>query len=179
VGLARGRLVRSVRPFSAAAIGTQFQNRDFSALGEGQNYLLPTTTKTAAAFVFADTPLSEQLHLHAGARVESVDIDGTPASGIATSRNFTPVSASAGLLFDASDAVRLGLTLASSSRAPAQTELFARGPHDGRPRSRPAIRRSGPSVPIRSRPRIAMTPRECISKVRCGARNSTTSSSAT
>ena len=124
-------LLGAFGPFSAAAIGAQFQNRDFSALGEGQNYLLPTTTKTAAAFVFADTPLTEQLHLHSGARVESVDIDGIPASGIATSRNFTPLSASAGLLFDASDAVRLGLTLASSARAPAQTELFARGPHDG------------------------------------------------
>jgi iron complex outermembrane receptor protein len=124
-------LLGAFGPFSAAAVGVQFQNRDFSALGEGQNYLLPTTTKTAAAFVFADAPLSEQLHLHAGARVESVDIDGTPASDIATSRSFTPVSASAGLLFDASDAIRLGFTLASSARAPAQTELFARGPHDG------------------------------------------------
>jgi len=83
-------LLGAFGPFSAAAIGAQFQNRDFSALGEGQNYLLPTTTKTAAAFLFADTPLSDQLHLHTGARVESVDIDGTPASGIATSRNFTP-----------------------------------------------------------------------------------------
>jgi iron complex outermembrane receptor protein len=35
------------------------------------------------------------------------------------------------MLLDASDAVRLGLTLSSSARAPAQTELFARGPHDG------------------------------------------------
>ena len=124
-------LLGAFGPFSAAAVGMQFQNRDFSALGEGQNYLLPTTTKSAAAFVFADAPLSEQLHLHAGARVESVDIDGTPASDIATSLSFTPVSASAGLLFDASDAVRLGFTLASSERAPAQTELVARGPHDG------------------------------------------------
>jgi iron complex outermembrane receptor protein len=124
-------LLGAFGPFSAAAVGVQFQNRDFSALGEGQNYLLPTTTKTAAAFVFADAPLSGQLHLHAGARVESVDIDGTPASDMATSRSFTPVSASAGLLFDASAAVRLGFTLASSERAPAQTELFARGPHDG------------------------------------------------
>jgi iron complex outermembrane recepter protein len=124
-------LLGAFGPFSAAAVGMQFQNRDFSALGEGQNYLLPTTTKTAAAFVFADAPLSAQLHLHAGARVESVDIEGTPASDIATSRSFTPVSASAGLLFDASDAIRLGFTLASSARAPAQTELFARGPHDG------------------------------------------------
>lgn len=124
-------LLGAFGPFSAAAIGTQFQNRDFSALGEGRNYLLPTTTKTAAAFVFADTPLTQQLHLHAGARVESVDIDGTPASDVATSRSFTPVSASAGLLLDASDAIRLGLTLSSSARAPAQTELFARGAHDG------------------------------------------------
>jgi iron complex outermembrane receptor protein len=124
-------LFGAIGPFSASALGVQFQNRDFSALGEGQNYLLPTTTKSAAAFVFADVPLSEQLHLHTGARVESVDIDGTPASDIATSRNFTPVSASAGLLFDASDAVRLGVTLTSAARAPAQTELFARGPHDG------------------------------------------------
>jgi iron complex outermembrane receptor protein len=124
-------LLEAFGPFSAAAVGLQFQNRDFSALGEGQNYLLPTTTKTAAAFVFADAPLSAQLHLHAGARVESVDIDGTPGNDIPTSRNFTPLSASAGLLFDASDAVRLGLTLSSAARSPGQTELFARGPHDG------------------------------------------------
>jgi iron complex outermembrane receptor protein len=34
-------------------------------------------------------------------------------------------------LFDATDALRLGVTLTSAARAPAQTELFARGPHDG------------------------------------------------
>ena len=118
-------------PFSAAALGVQFQNRDFSALGEGADYLLPTTTKSQAAFVFADSPLSQRLHLHSGARVERVEIDGTPAGDVATSRNFTPISVSAGLLFDASDALRLGLTLSSAARAPAQTELFARGPHDG------------------------------------------------
>ena len=124
-------LFGAVGPFSASAIGMQFQNREFSALGEGQNYLLPTTTKSAAAFVFADAPLTERLHLHTGARVESVDIDGTPASGVATSRNFAPLSASAGLLFEATDAMRVGVTLSSAARAPAQTELFARGPHDG------------------------------------------------
>jgi iron complex outermembrane receptor protein len=124
-------LFGAMGPFSATAIGVQLQNRDFSALGEGGDYLQPTTTKSSAAFLFTDAPLAPRLHLHAGARVESVDMDGTPANDIATSRRFTPVSASAGLLLEASGSVRLGLTLSSAARAPAQTELFARGPHDG------------------------------------------------
>jgi iron complex outermembrane receptor protein len=117
--------------FSAAALGVQLQNRDFSALGEGADYLLPATTESAAVFGFADLPLTGRLHLHAGARVDSIDTEGTPAGDVATTRNFTPVSASAGLLFEATDAWSLGLTLASAARAPAQTELFARGPHEG------------------------------------------------
>ena len=123
-------LFGALGPFSAAALGVQFQNREFSALGEGADYLLPTETRTAAAFAFADAPLSERLHLHVGARVESVEVDGTPADDVPTSRSFTPISASAGLLFDATDALRLGFTLSSAARAPGQTELYARGPHE-------------------------------------------------
>jgi iron complex outermembrane receptor protein len=129
-GRAEG-LFDAIGPFSAAALGAQIQQRDFSALGEGEDYLSPTRTKTAAGFVFADAPLTPRLHLHTGARVESVKIDGTPATDVATSRNFTPISGSAGLLFEASDTTKLGVTLSSAARAPAQTELFARGPHDG------------------------------------------------
>jgi iron complex outermembrane receptor protein len=117
-------------PFSAAALGAQFQNRQFSALGEGEDYLLPTETSSAAVFAFADVPLSERLHLHTGARVESVDVDGTPADGIPVSRRFLPISGSAGLLFDISDALRAGLTASSAARAPGQTELYAHGPHE-------------------------------------------------
>ena len=129
-GRAEG-LLGAIGPFSAAALGAQVQQRDFSALGEGADYLLPTTTRSAAAFVFADAPLAGRVHLHTGVRVETVKVDGTPASGAATARRFTPISASAGLLFNPSDAVRWGLTLSSAARAPGQTELFARGPHDG------------------------------------------------
>jgi len=129
-GRAEG-LFGAMGPLSGAALGVQVENRDFSALGEGADYLLPTTTKTAAAFFFAEAPLSEKLRLQTGARIESVKLDGTPASGQPTSRDFTPGSVSAGLVFDASKAVRLGLTLSSAARAPGQTELFARGPHDG------------------------------------------------
>jgi iron complex outermembrane recepter protein len=118
-------------PFSGAAAGVQVQRKAFSALGEGADYLLPTTTKSTAAFVFAEAPLGPTLRLQTGARVEHVTAEGTPASGALVSQSFTPISVSAGLVYDVSESLRLGLTASSASRAPAQTELFARGPHDG------------------------------------------------
>jgi len=124
-------LFTALGPFSGLAIGVQAQNKNFSALGEGANYLLPTTTKTFAAFAFVEAPLGGKARLQSGARVERVELEGTPASEVLISRTFTPVSAAIGLVFDPSDIVRLGLTLSSAARAPGQTELFARGPHDG------------------------------------------------
>ncbi len=119
-------------PFSGSALGVQLQNRDFSALGEGADYLQPTTTSSRAVFAFAEVPLaSKKVRLQTGARVERVEVDGTPATEVPTSRTFTPVSGSLGVLFDVSEATKLGVTLTSAARAPAQTELFARGPHDG------------------------------------------------
>ncbi|MEJ1960602.1 MAG: TonB-dependent receptor [Gammaproteobacteria bacterium] len=124
-------LFGAVGPFSSAALGVQAQRKNFSALGEGQDYLLPTLTRSEAAFAFAEAPLVGSARLQLGARVEQVRIEGTPASAEGVSRKFTPASASAGLVFDVSEIVRLGVTLSSAERAPAQTELFARGPHDG------------------------------------------------
>jgi iron complex outermembrane receptor protein len=113
-----------------SALGVQLQQRNFRALGEGRGYLLPTQTRSRAVFGFAESKLAESLRLQFGARVEHVEVDGTPASDVVTSRGFTPISASTGLVFDAGDAWRLGFSLASAARAPAQTELFARGVHD-------------------------------------------------
>jgi len=48
-----------------------------------------------------------------------------------TKRSFTPLSGALGLLWQPANPVKLGLTFASTARAPAITELFARGPHDG------------------------------------------------
>jgi iron complex outermembrane recepter protein len=118
-------------PISGAALGLQVQHKDFSALGEGANYLLPTTTRSAAMFGFAELPLGDRAHVEAGARIEQVKAEGTPASGVLTARDFTPGSASLGVVFDPTPQVGLGLMLSSAARAPAQTELFARGPHDG------------------------------------------------
>jgi iron complex outermembrane receptor protein len=122
---------KAAGPFSGIAVGAQFQNRDFSALGDAQSYLQPTTTKTQAVFAFAEVPLGDNVRLQTGARVENVDVTGTPASDVLTKRSFTPVSGSLGALFTVNEHAKVGLTFTSAARAPAQTELFARGPHDG------------------------------------------------
>ncbi|MCW5572639.1 MAG: TonB-dependent receptor [Steroidobacteraceae bacterium] len=124
-------ILGAVGPFSGAAFGAQAQRKNFSALGEGEDYLLPTLTRSEAVFAFTEAPLGGETRLQVGARVEQVHVEGTPASDEAIARRFTPASASAGLVFDVSPIVRLGVTLSSAARAPAQTELFSRGAHDG------------------------------------------------
>ncbi len=96
--------------------GLQMQQRQFSALGDGADYLLPTTTKNRAAFGFAEAPLAEAVRLQFGARVENVHIDGTTGEDVDVSRGFTPVSGSVGLVYDIAAPWRLGLAL-SSGRA--------------------------------------------------------------
>jgi iron complex outermembrane receptor protein len=118
-------------PFSNSALGVQIQRRNFSALGEDSSYLFPTLTKTFAGFGFTEIPVGSDIHIQMGARVEKVHVEGTPVSSPFTSRDFTPVSGAVGVLFDATDDVKLGLTASSAARAPGQTELFARGGHDG------------------------------------------------
>lgn len=116
---------------SAGAVGVQAQHRKFTALGEGEDFLLPTTMQSMAAFTFAEAPLSDLLKLQMGARVEHVDTKGTPLSNVDVQRKFKPVSGSAGLVLSPTDEWTFGITLSSAARAPGQTELFARGPHDG------------------------------------------------
>jgi len=115
---------------SETALGVQVQRKDFSALGEGEEYLAPARTDTMALFAFAESRLGEHLRLQAGARIEDVQVDGIPADDVPVSRSFTPVSASAGLVFEPAQQWRIGLSLSSAARAPAQTELYARGVHE-------------------------------------------------
>lgn len=125
------QLTGAIGPVSSLAAGFEFSNRDYSALGEGADYMAPSLTNTYAGYLFADTPLGSRLNLETSARIEHVSISGTPSSDIKTARDFTPISAAAGLLYTANDWLKLGLTASTAARAPAQTELFARGPHDG------------------------------------------------
>ena len=124
-------LLGTIGPLTNSALGIEIQNRQFSALGDAANYLLPTLTQNYAGFLFTEMPVGQRLHLQASSRIETVQIEGTPFTGLRTSRGFTPLSAAIGGLFDLTDEIKLGLTGSSTARAPAQTELFARGPHDG------------------------------------------------
>ncbi|HWA91022.1 MAG TPA: TonB-dependent receptor [Rhizomicrobium sp.] len=121
----------AIGPFANSAVGVQIQNRQYSALGEDSSYLFPTNTLTEAGYVFTEVPLGDAFKIQAAGRAEEVHISGTPASDVFTNKNFTPISGSVGLLWTVSDDTNFGLTLTSAGRAPAQTELFARGAHDG------------------------------------------------
>jgi iron complex outermembrane receptor protein len=113
------------------ALGAEVQHRKFSALGEDSSYLFPTLTKSEAGYIFTETPITSALKVQASGRVEHVSVQGTPRSNLPTKDDFTPLSASLGALLDVGKAVKLGLNFSSTGRAPAQTELFARGGHDG------------------------------------------------
>jgi iron complex outermembrane recepter protein len=120
-----------IGPITNIAIGTEVQRRRFSAIGEDSSYLFPTLTQTEAGYIFAELPLTTALRLQAAGRIEHSQINGTPADDVFTKSRFTPVSGSIGALLDATRAIKLGLNFSSTGRAPAQTELYARGGHDG------------------------------------------------
>jgi iron complex outermembrane receptor protein len=113
------------------AMGVEYQHRDFSALGVDASYLFPATAENVAGYIFADTHVMPGFHLEMSGRIEHATIQGTPADNILTTRDFTPVSGAIGALVDVSKDVKLGFTFASTGRAPALTEMFARGGHDG------------------------------------------------
>ena len=124
-------LFGKMAPFDNTALGTEIQNRRFSALGVDSSYLFPTTTQSEAAFLFTELPVTDTFKLQASGRVETLDIQGTPSTNVLTKRTFTPVSGALSALIDATPTLRFGLTVSSTGRAPAITELFARGGHDG------------------------------------------------
>jgi iron complex outermembrane receptor protein len=129
---ARGELLLgAIGPVGNSALGVEYQHRDFSAIGEDSTYLFPATMESVAGYLFTDTQLADRLHLEASGRVEQVRLHGTPRFGERTERAFTPVSGAIGALYTVSPAIRLGATFSSTGRAPALTELFARGGHDG------------------------------------------------
>lgn len=129
---ARGEvLIGALGPATNSALGVEYQHRAFSAVGEDSSYLFPAKMESVAGYLFTDTQLADRLHLEASGRVERVRLNGTPRFGDATVRDFTPVSGAVGALYTVSPAIKLGATFSTTGRAPALTELFARGGHDG------------------------------------------------
>ncbi len=118
-------------PISIGAIGLQYDNRDFEAVGEEADYLLPTKTDSIAAYIFEELAISDSFKLQGAARVEWTNVTGEIAAQGPFDLDFTPVSFSLGAVFrpmmgDTSFFVNASRT----ERAPAVTELFAQGPHE-------------------------------------------------
>ncbi|WP_019027227.1 TonB-dependent receptor [Colwellia piezophila] len=128
-----------------------YKSSDFKALGE-EAFAPPSRSDMFAAAWLEEKHFGPVL-LQLGARIEQVNIDaddsligfeGEHGSHTEPSahdhhetlitfeqQSFTPISASAGLVWDYQSGYNLGLSLALSQRAASSGELFSFGPHIG------------------------------------------------
>ncbi|MDN3653836.1 TonB-dependent receptor [Thalassotalea ponticola] len=118
-----------------------YKQSDFEALGE-EAFTPPSKTDTVA-FAWLEEKHFGDVLLQLGARVEHVtlepghghdehaDEEGEHEEVELSKQDFTPVSASAGLVWDYQPGYNLGVSFAFSQRAPSAAELFSNGPHIG------------------------------------------------
>jgi iron complex outermembrane receptor protein len=107
------------------SVGVQLGNRDFEAIGE-EAFVPPTTTGSFAVFAFEEIG-REAVRLHLGARVErqSVEARGDEPAD----RDFTGVSGSVGMVWNAENGYGASVSVARSVKLPNAEELFSNGPH--------------------------------------------------
>ena len=109
----------------SGALGVQLGDREFSVVGE-EAFTPPVDTSSFGLFWVGERPLGE-LGLEAGLRFDQVE--HTPAHG--SSRDFTGMSASLGLIVPLGEGWEGTLLADYSSRAPVGEELFSDSPHPG------------------------------------------------
>lgn len=122
------------------ALSIETKKSDFDAVGE-EAFTPPSTTKEFALAVIEEKHMGNLLW-QLGARVEQVSLDADDlmfehqheASEMEEplsfdTFDFTPMSFSAGLVWDFHEGYNLGLSLAHAERAPSAAELFSAGPH--------------------------------------------------
>jgi iron complex outermembrane receptor protein len=114
--------------------GLQYTDLDFSAVG-AEAFVPGSTTKTTAAFWIEHADIGDW-QFDVGMRYDDVDIDvpntlvpEQGSIGPGTDANFTPFSASAGVIWHLNDTLDLVFSMAHAERAPNVDELYANGPH--------------------------------------------------
>ncbi|MEM9558411.1 MAG: TonB-dependent receptor [Acidobacteriota bacterium] len=119
----RIELVQERRGNHSGSFGLQYSDRDLEAIG-AEAFIPATTTEQWALFTlqeFERGPVTWQF----GARFETQDSD---AAGVG-SRSHDGLSASAGLIWQATDAFSLAVSASRAVRLPAVEELFSNGLH--------------------------------------------------
>ncbi len=112
------------------AVGIHVRHRDFRGEGEAAEFLAPTESTTVAAYFFEERPLTDELSLETGFRVEQTRVQGVDEMSIHRDLDFTPLSAALGIVATPTEWLTIGLNGAVSQRAPSQVELLARGAHE-------------------------------------------------
>ncbi|SNU81045.1 TonB-dependent receptor [Pandoraea sputorum] len=114
------------------AVGVQFSQNTFSALGE-EAFVPKSDTTNVALFALEEWAVNQAVKLSFGARIEHSSVK--PSSGgnerfeNLPSRNFTPGSVSAGAVFALAPAWSVAVNTSYTERAPTFYELYANGPH--------------------------------------------------
>ncbi|WP_246143485.1 TonB-dependent receptor [Colwellia echini] len=127
-----------------------YKNSDFAA--QGEEAFSPPSKSTMLALAWLEEKHFGSVLLQLGARLEQVNIDvedsivgfegdhddhddhGDDHDNMLASfdtQDFTPISASTGLVWDYQEGYNIGMSLAFSQRAPSAGELFSFGPHIG------------------------------------------------
>lgn len=126
-----------------AAPGVQLNHQQIGTSGEAGGLLAPTETFAAAAYMFNELRVNDSLKLQLAGRVDRAYVSGTPLSfpssfdpadgdalDFSAKRNFTPLSASFGVLQALPHGIVASFTAQYVERAPRSAELFAKGAHD-------------------------------------------------
>lgn len=143
------RVEAQLRPFETSfgrlnsAVGVQFGKQEIGTAGEGAGLLSPADASRMAAYIFNELHLSNRLRFEVAARVEGARVagtavtfpanllpDGNPLPQTQRTRDFLPVSVSAGFIYELQNNIFASITAQAVQRAPTALELFARGPHE-------------------------------------------------
>ena len=107
--------------------GIQFQDRDFSALGE--EAVVPITKSNSTGLFLVEERSWDRWRLELGGRIERAT--QAPQNNINPSRAFNLYNVSAGTLWKFMDGYGLGLSATRGQRAPSTEELYINGAHRG------------------------------------------------
>ncbi|MBY0282414.1 MAG: TonB-dependent receptor [Sphingomonas sp.] len=129
----RFEIIQARRGAWLGASGVQFSNREFNVIGD--EAFLPRNA-TAQTGIFTQQQLDfGRFKAEAGARYEWTDLSSRSDIGdlryFRGDRRFGAFSGAVGASYGVSDAVRFGLNLSRTERAPSAEELFANGSHAG------------------------------------------------